>query len=179
MKVKKDKTKPTLQYLLDLARVGIGFILGWAFFDKWLGLGFSTCAKEGGGVDVLCESAWASGGSPTTGFLQFGVDGPFSGMFNAMAGVAVVDWMFMLGLLLGGVALILGIGVKIATVGASILFFMMWLAVVPTDNNPVLSDHLINILVLLAVLQVNDTQKIGFGKWWRKTKLVKQYGILE
>ena len=179
MKKQHLKYDRKLQYMIDSARTGIGFILAWAFADKTFGLGFNTCADGNGGTEIMCDSAWLAGGSPTTGFLEFGVDGPFSALFNSMAGIAFVDWMFMLGLLLGGVALLFGIGIKIATVGASILFFMMWMAVFPTDTNPILSDHIIYIFVLMAALIANKSQIIGFGQLWRKTSLVKKYSILE
>jgi hypothetical protein len=32
-----------LQIVLGILRLAIGFIFLWAFFDKLLGLGFSTC----------------------------------------------------------------------------------------------------------------------------------------
>lgn len=78
-------------------RLAMGFIFLWAFLDKVFGLGFATTA----------EKAWINGGSPTTGFLSFGVKGPFAEIFHNLAGVMVVDWMFMLGLLFTGLTLIL------------------------------------------------------------------------
>ena len=179
MKKNKQKYDKKLQYMLDSARIGIGFIFAWAFSDKLFGLGFNTCAGDNGSTEVMCDSAWLAGGSPTTGFLEFAVDGPFAPLFNSMAGIAIVDWLFMLGLGLGGVALLLGIGIKLATVGGSLLLFMMWMAVFPTDTNPILSDHIIYIFVLMAALIANKSQAIGLGQWWRKTDLVKRYSILE
>lgn len=174
---KQTIAKP-LQYTIDLARISVGFIMFWAFIDKWLGLGYDTCATDNG-VEVLCADAWAAGGSPTTGFLEFGAGGPFEAFFNSLAGFAVVDWLFMLGLLLGGVALLLGIGIKIAVAGSVLLFFLMWLASIPYDTNPFLTSHILYILILLTALFANRSQQIGFGKQWRQTKLVKQYQLLE
>src|ERR1700676_3331308 len=68
-------------------RLAIGFEFLWAFFDKTFGLGYATPAAK----------AWLNGGSPTKGFLS-GAIGPFQGVFNAIAGAPVVDWLFMLGL---------------------------------------------------------------------------------
>ena len=82
----------------------MGWIFLWAFVDKLLGLGFATAP----------EKSWLAGGSPTTGFLKFAAKGPFVEIFHAMAGNPIVDWLFMLGLLLIGLALLLGIGVRIA-----------------------------------------------------------------
>ena len=76
----------------------LGFVFLWAFLDKAFGLGYSTAPAK----------AWISGGSPTSGFLGHVEAGPFRGLFTGLAGSAVVDVLFMLGMLAIGVALILG-----------------------------------------------------------------------
>lgn len=49
-----------------------------------------------------------NGGSPTNGFLS-NASGAFGGMFQAMASASpFLDWLFMLGLLGIGVAMVLG-----------------------------------------------------------------------
>src|SRR3989344_6173071 len=78
-------------------RLVMAFIFLWAFFDKLLGLGFATPG----------ERAWVNGGSPTTGFLSNAVQGPFADIFRSLAGVGIVDWLFMLGLLFVGMTLLL------------------------------------------------------------------------
>ena len=67
----------------------MGLIFLWAFIDKVFGLGFATTA----------DKSWIAGGSPTTGFLQFGVHGPFAGFYHSLSGIPIVDVLFMLGLL--------------------------------------------------------------------------------
>src|SRR3990167_10770972 len=68
-------------------RLGMGFIFLWAFLDKTFGLGFATVA----------EKSWMNGGSPTYGFLTMVTKGPFAEFFQSLAGVQVVDWLFMAG----------------------------------------------------------------------------------
>ena len=82
--------------VMVLLRLSMGFIFIWAFFDKVFGLGFATTA----------EKAWINGASPTLGFLKFAVKGPFADIFHNLAGIAIVDWLFMLGLLFVGLTLI-------------------------------------------------------------------------
>ena len=84
----------------------------------------------------------------------------------------------MLGLLGIGTALILGIGMRIAVASGVALFLMMYLATFPPTNNPLLSDHIIYSVVLIGLLKVNDKQELGFGKQWKKSKLVKKYPVL-
>lgn len=142
----------------------------WPFFDKLLGLGHTTTP----------EKAWIRGGSPTVSFLTKSSTGPFQTIFNAIGGKGVTDWLFMLGLLLIGMALILGIGMKIGTISGSILMFFLWASVLPKPGNIFQIDvHVVNILVLLILLFLKAGQVAGLGKWWTGTKLVKRLSWLE
>jgi thiosulfate dehydrogenase [quinone] large subunit len=119
----------------------MGFIFLWAFLDKLFGLGFATTS----------DKAWIHGGSPTAGFLSFGVKGPFVDMFHSLAGVALVDWMFMLGLLFIGLTLILNKYIKWGCVAGIIMLGLMYLALLFPENNPIIDDHIIYMLVLAYI----------------------------
>jgi thiosulfate dehydrogenase [quinone] large subunit len=114
---------------LAVLRIGYGFTFLWAFFDKLLALGFHTGAitNEAGartGIDFMAkDGAWIAGGSPTNGFLAFGVPAhnPFKDTFNSMAGDTWVDWLFMLGLLGIGAALLSGVGMRFAAAAGALL----------------------------------------------------------
>ena len=110
---------PFAARVLAVLRIAFGLTFLWAFFDKLFALGFSTGRSvnpETGveTVDRFGDAAWINGGSPTEGFLKFGADGPFKGFYNDIAGDAWANWLFMLGLLGIGLALTLGIGMRIA-----------------------------------------------------------------
>lgn len=142
----------------------------WAFFDKLLGLGYTTTP----------EKAWIRGGSPTLGFLTKSATGPFVKIFNAIGGKGLTNWLFMLALLLVGIVLLLGIGMKIGTISGSVLMFFMWTAVLPKPGNIFqIDDHVVNILVLLILLFLKAGQVAGLGRWWANTKLVKRLPWLE
>jgi len=86
----------------------------------------------------------------------------------------------MLALLLIGLALLLGIGMKIGTISGSVLMFFMWMATLPKPNDIFqINEHVINILVLLILLLLKAGQVAGFGRWWANTKLVKSLPGLE
>ncbi len=157
------------QYIWAFLRIGMGLIFIWAFFDKLLGLGFGTTA----------EKAWILGNSPTYGFLTNAVYGPFAPFYNGIAGSLFVEWIFMIGLLLIGLSLTLGIGVKIAGYSGALMLFLMWTALLPPKNHPFLDEHIIEAIVLIGLATVKSGHWWGLGKWWSKTKLVKQYKILE
>ncbi len=124
-----------------LARIALGIEFLWAFFDKLLGLGFATKFAD----------AWVRGGSPTTGFLKFGVHGPFANFFHSLSGQVWVDWLFMAGLLGIGIALTFGIFAKAGAWCGALMLTLMWLALFPPENNPIFDEHLIYTLFLVGV----------------------------
>lgn len=161
-------------------RIALGSIFLWAFVDKLLGLGFATCkSAETGEVTVGCASSWLGGGSPTSGFLTHGTSGPLADVFQTMAGNPIVDGLFMVGLLGIGLALVLGIGMRIATYTGALLMLMMWAAALPVANHPFVDDHIIYAITLFALLSVNDSQALGLGQRWANTSLVKKFPILK
>ena len=153
-------TSAKVWYAVAAARVLLGWIFIWAFFDKVFGLGFSTTS----------DHAWVNGGSPTTGFLSH-VSGPFANFFHSMAGTAWADWLFMAGLLGIGVALITGIAVRLAALAGSVLLFMMWMASLPLDTNPAIDDHLVYVTMLWVVAFAEP--RLSCAMWWRSLPFVK------
>jgi thiosulfate dehydrogenase [quinone] large subunit len=165
---------------LAALRLAFGITFLWAFFDKLLALGFHTGYDQEGNLDRFGAAAWINGGSPTEGFLLFGVpeNNPFKGFFNSMAGDAWADWLFMLGLLGIGLALTLGFAMRIAAAAGALLYMMMYAAVLPLENNPVVDDHLVGAIavVVLALTLAGDTW--GVGRQWARTHLVRKYPVL-
>jgi thiosulfate dehydrogenase [quinone] large subunit len=163
---------------LAVLRIAFGLTFLWAFVDKLLALGYHTGYGQDGTLDRFGDAAWINGGSPTEGFLKFGADGPFKGFYNNIAGAAWADWLFMLGLLGIGLALTLGIGMRLAASAGVLLYVLMWSVVLPPENNPVLDEHILGAisLVVLAAFSAGDTW--GLGKIWTKTQLVKHNPVL-
>jgi thiosulfate dehydrogenase (quinone) large subunit len=166
---------------LGALRIGFGVTFLWAFFDKLLALGYATGVNpETGAVDRFGPDAWINGGSPTFGFLTFGVpaDNPFQSFFNGIAGDTWVNWLFMLALLGIGLALTLGTAIRIAAASGALLYLMMWVASMPLENNPVVDDHLLGALsmAVLATTLAGDTW--GLGKQWAQTSLVRRHEVL-
>lgn len=154
--------------LKSLVRITMGFIFLWAFFDKLLGLGFATTP----------DKAWITGYSPTTGFLTYATQGPLAWMYQAMAGNPVIDWIYMVGLLMMGLGLMLGIMVRLAGYGAITFMIILWFALLFPENNPIVDEHVIYALVLLWLTRTDTTQQFGFGQWWCALPFVKQHPML-
>jgi thiosulfate dehydrogenase [quinone] large subunit len=157
-------TAKATRYVLAGLRLALGWVFLWAFLDKLFGLGFATKA----------ENAWIDGGSPTAGFLGNAVKGPFADFYGSFAGAAWADWLFMIGLAGIGIALILGIGMRIAAIAGALLLIAMWTAVLPPENNPFMDDHLVyaGVLALLALTAAGHT--LGLGKYWTSLPIVQR-----
>lgn len=124
----------TLRYLM-------AFIFLWAFVDKVFGLGFSTPTGKG----------WLAGNSPTAGFLQAAVRGPFAGFYHSLAGNPLVDWIFMLAILAIGLSLLTGIWKRAACWGGFVFMIVMWSALLPPTTNPIIDEHILYAVILLGL----------------------------
>ena len=164
-----------------LSRIALGWVCLWAFLDKAFALGFATGRLESGAIDFFAkDAAWLNGGHPTAGFLEFGTKGPFKDFYAGLAGQAWVDWVYMLSMLLIGLALILGIGTRLAAIGG-----IIWMALFYTagsiwpENNPFVDEHVVYAIVLAGIAYVAAGRYLGFGKYWERVPLVKRYPILK
>ena len=145
-------------------RIVLGFTFLWAFVDKLFGLGYATPS----------ERSWINGGSPTKGFLANSADGPFAGFYKDIAGAGWADWLFMIGLAGIGIALLLGVGMRVAAVSGAVLYLMMWSVVLPPETNPVVDEHIIGALAIIALALVHAGDTFGFGRWWKQQPIVQQ-----
>jgi thiosulfate dehydrogenase [quinone] large subunit len=160
---------------LAVSRIAVGFIFLWAFLDKTFGLGYSTAGAK----------AWINGGSPTSGFLGHVETGPFRTFFTSLAGSSIVDTLFMAGMLGVGLALILGIGLRVSAVVATFIMVAMYVAEWPLatmtfegqpsgSTNPLVDYHLIYALVAILAAVYAAGHTWGLGRIWESTSLVKR-----
>jgi thiosulfate dehydrogenase [quinone] large subunit len=156
---------------LAALRLATGFIFLWAFLDKTFGLGYSTPS----------EKSWLNGGTPSQGFLNSpAVVGPFKDLFQSIASPAT-DVLFMLGMLGVGLAVMLGVGVRVAAWAGSAIMLMMWAAEWPLTSgstNPVMDYHIIYALALVVVAFTLAGDTWGLGRRWRELPLVRSHGWL-
>jgi thiosulfate dehydrogenase (quinone) large subunit len=161
---------------LAVLRITTGLIFLWAFLDKLFGLGYATPSAK----------AWIAGGSPTKGFLSSVDVGPFITAFHAIAGTWWADWLFMLGLLGVGVAVTLGVALRISAVAGSLMLLLMWLAEFPlarftTDGapsastNPLLDYHVIYAIALIVAAVTHAGNTWGLGRRWATLPFVRHH----
>ncbi|MEV7890096.1 DoxX family protein [Streptomyces sp. NPDC002817] len=160
-------------YVFASLRLLTGFVFLWAFLDKTFGLGYATRSGNG----------WIDGGSPTKGFLGGVAAGPMESTFHSWAGDSWADWLFMLGLLGIGVALVAGVALRFAAVAGTVMTALMWVAEWPParhiadgspsmSTNPFAEYHLVYAVVLIALAAVSAGDTLGLGKAWAKLPLV-------
>ena len=156
-------------------RLALGFEFLWAFLDKTFGLGYSTATKD----------AWIHGGSPTKGFLAGANVGPFQGFFRSLSGVVAIDWLFMIGLLGIGLALILGVAIRPAAISGTLMLLMMWAAVwVPAkiaggapsgSTNPIVDEHIVGIFGLIVLAGLATWGAGYLGRKWAAFRVVQAH----
>jgi thiosulfate dehydrogenase (quinone) large subunit len=170
-------TSSRARVALALTRLATGFIFLWAFLDKTFGLHYSTGAAVPEGKPSL---SWIEGGTPSQGFMKHGATGPFKDLFADMAG-PLTDWLFMLGMLGVGVAVMLGVGLRVAAVSGSIIMALMWIAEWPINQgstNPLIDYHVIYALVLIVVALTFAGDTWGLGRWWANLPVVRKHSWL-
>lgn len=168
----------SLRYLTGAIRLSLGWVFLWAFLDKTFALGFNTGRNaETGVVTLFGDKAWIHGGSPTKGFLS-NSEGPFSGFYQSFAGAPLANWLFMIGLLGIGLALMLGVAMRIATVSGAVMLVMMWSAALPTANNPFMDDHIVYALVLVGLTLAGAGAMLGMGQAWNRLGIVQRHSFL-
>ena len=68
---------------------------------------------------------------------------------------------------------------RIATVSGVAVLVMMWSAALPPESNPVVDDHLIYALTLVALLLCGSGRTLGLGQWWAGLPLVSRHAALQ
>jgi thiosulfate dehydrogenase [quinone] large subunit len=161
---------------LAVLRIATGFVFLWAFLDKTFGLHYATPSAK----------AWIHGGSPTKGYLTSVKVGPFQSVFHSIAGTWWADWLFMLGLLGIGVAVIAGLAMRIAAGAGVLMLAMMWFSEFPIaqhtsagaasgSSNPFMDYHFVYALVLIVLALTCAGTTWGLGRTWARLPFVDQH----
>ncbi|GAA3815098.1 hypothetical protein [Streptomyces chiangmaiensis] len=172
----QGRLTPAAARVVAGARLVMSFLFLWAFLDKTFGFGYLTPPAR----------AWINGGSPTMGFLKGVNVGPLESTFRSWAGAAWADWLFMLGLLGIGLALLSGIALRITAVCGTIMLALMWAAEWPPakhlsdgspsmSTNPVVDYHVVEAVLLIVLAAVGAGNTWGLGRVWASLPLVRNH----
>jgi thiosulfate dehydrogenase [quinone] large subunit len=161
---------------LAALRIATGFIFLWTFLDKTFGLGYSTSNGQ----------AWIRGGSPTQGFLSSVDVGPFQPVAHAIAGAWWADWLFMLGMLGVGVAVMAGVALRPAAVAGTLMLAMIWLTEFPPAQvtssghpsgsmNPIVDPNVIYATALIVLAATSAGTTWGLNKLWTRLPFIHDH----
>ncbi|MER5913555.1 hypothetical protein ABT124_24445 [Streptomyces sp. NPDC001982] len=167
------------RYALASLRLFTGFVFLWAFLDKTFGFGYATASGKG----------WIDGGSPTKGFLSSVAAGPMESTFHSWAGDTWVDWLFMLGMLGVGVAVMSGVALRLSALAGTLIMAFMWIAEWPParhlsdgtpsmSTNPFTDYHVIYALALIVLAAVGAGATWGLGRLWAQLPVVRDQSWL-
>ncbi len=139
---------------LFLLRLGIGWVFFYAGWSKVVT--FFTDAKD-----------WTA-----AGFLG-NLEGTFADLFSGMAGSTFVDYLNAYGLLLIGIAIILGVLVRWSALWGAAMMLLYWLASFPPEHAYVIDDHIVYALVLVLLAAA------GAGRVWGLDKSIEDSGLVK
>lgn len=174
--IKGSMMTSTAAKALAVLRIATGFAFLWAFLDKTFGWHYSTPSAQ----------AWIHGGSPTKGFLSSVAVGPFQSWFHSIAGAGWTNWLFMLGLLGIGVALVTGVAVRLTAAAGVLMLGLMWFAEFPLaqhmsaggpsgSTNPLVDYHFIYAVVLVVLAATYAGTTWGLGRAWARLPFVQRH----
>ncbi len=95
-----------------------------------------------------------------------------------MSDQAWSEWLFMGGMAGLGIALTLGIGLRLAAIGGTVLMASMWMSMLPLKDNPIVDVHVFYMVAMIALAITSAGDRWGLGRWWKDLGLVRRLPIL-
>lgn len=153
--------------------LSLRLIMGWVFFYA--------------GISKVTKPEWS-----VRGFLQFGIsqDNVLRDVFgydiwNIMATGEIMNtglyWYEFLtplnqvGLTLVGIALLLGIFVRLGAFGGGLMMTFYWLAAFPLTDAAIIDFHLVYVLLLFAVGAFGAGRILGLDVYLEELEIVEKY----
>ena len=84
----------------------------------------------------------------------------------------------MLGLLGIGLALTFGVAMRFAAAAGAVMYVLMWTVALPPENNPVIDDHLLGALTVVALALLSAGNTWGLGRRWSRIDAVERHPVL-
>lgn len=124
----------------DYALLALRLAVGWLYFYA--------------GIVKVLETGWTA-----AGYLKGSV-GPFAGLFVSMAGNPLVDFLFKWGLVLIGLAIILGLLTRLAAFWGVVLTLLIYFTKFPPKLGLV-EEHIIYIAAFVVVAATGGGRVFG------------------
>lgn len=128
------------------------------------------------GITKVLDPKWSA-----TGFLTGQATyGPFKEAFLVFANSRLVDFLVMWGLTLIGIALIIGLFVRLASFFGIILMILFYLPrLPPAPPSWYVEEHIIYATVFLLLVFTKSSRLLGLEKAFLKTKFAKRNPYLK
>ena len=152
-------SKPISHWSLLFLRLGLGWYFMYAGWTKVIT--FFTPAKD-----------WTA-----AGFLG-AAQGPFATFFKPMIGSVLIDYLNAYGLLLIGIALLVGIFVRWASFWGAVLMILYWAAAYPAEHALFVDDHIIYALAFIVLGTLSAGHYLGIDDYLEKTNVYKKHKFL-
>lgn len=137
----------------DYALLALRLALGWLYFHA--------------GIVKVLEPGWTA-----AGYLKGSV-GPFAGLFVSMAGNPLVDFLFKWGLVLIGLAIILGLLTRLAAFWGAVLTLLIYSTKFPPKLGLV-EEHIIYIAAFIVLAATGAGKFLGLDGTVAVQGLVKR-----
>jgi thiosulfate dehydrogenase [quinone] large subunit len=157
---------------IGYALLGMRIVMGWVLLQGGL-------TKLVTYLDADPANNWTA-----AGYLANAVPGgnPFGGMFAAMAGNPVIDWLNILGLTLAGLALLIGAFVRFSAFWGAVMMLFYWasslqgglLAGLPLAHGWVVNDHIVYAVLLFGLGAFGAGRILGVDAYLEKLSVVKE-----
>jgi thiosulfate dehydrogenase [quinone] large subunit len=99
---------------------------------------------------------------------------------GAWVGSVAIDFVFMGGLLFIGLSLFTGILFRLGTISGVLFYGILYLAgFIPPEHNPIVDDHIINLVLMVGLYMAMPVGKYGLSKWWHELSFVKRHPGLQ
>ncbi|MDP6065227.1 MAG: hypothetical protein QGI49_10635 [SAR202 cluster bacterium] len=85
----------------------------------------------------------------------------------------------MMGLIVIGLSLLMGIGVRIVGSIGSVIYALMRTTLITPENSPFMDDHLISMIIMAGLILAVVGSPTGLGKLWVRIPLIKRYPLLK
>jgi thiosulfate dehydrogenase [quinone] large subunit len=148
--------------------LSLRFIMGWVFFYA--------------GMSKVIDPEWS-----VRGYLNYAIspENPLRDFLGYdIWSIMANDWYWLLtplnqvGLTLVGLALLLGIFVRLSAFGGALMMTFYWLASFPLTDAFIIDFHLVYVLLLFAVGAFGAGRILGLDAYIEDTEIVKQYPLL-
>src|SRR6056297_1171499 len=147
------------EHWIGYSLLGLRLIMGWSFFYA--------------GITKVIDPNWS-----VRGFLLYGIPegNPLVSVWTMMAN----DWAWLLtplnqvGLTLIGLALILGLFVRLSAFWGAVMMLFYWMASFPFENSFLIDYHMVYVFILFGLGAFGTGRILGVDQWIEKQEIVQK-----